>query len=114
MVLHGSSVHGIHGDVPSSVRCSRSAMIIEARLLSEAISHALHCFTCTKRSATCAMQMLACIHIDAMDTRLHIDRMSMRMGLRLGRYLCGHIRINVWPCVEAMSYLNKYGLNHFI
>ena len=47
--------------------------------------------------------MLACIHIDAMDTRLHIDRMFMRMCLRLGRYLCGHMRVNVWPCVEAMS-----------
>ena len=59
------------------------------------------------------MQTLACIHIDAMDTRLHIDRMFMRMGLRLGRYLCGHMRVNVWPCVEAMSYLNQDGLNRF-
>ena len=37
----------------------------------------------------------------------------MTMGVRLGRYLCGHMRINVWPCVEAMSLSQRDGLNHF-
>ena len=91
VVLHWSSVHGIHGDVPSSVRRSWSAKISEAHPLSEAISNVLHCFTCTKQE--CLMwNAHAGMHSHRCNghTPANADWMFTTMGLRLGRYLWAH------------------------
>ena len=107
VVLHGSSVHGFLGDVPSSERCSWSAMIKEhaqsVRLFPRSLIASLAKKECLLSNAHAGMHSHRCNgHSPA-----HTDWMFMRMGLRLGRYLCGHMRVNVWPCEEAMSLSQK-------